>query len=285
MPKHILPHDNKNQPIVNNDNMVPEAFFNDIRLKKAESFTHKALGYESVCVVVHGSVDITVNGKKFSSIGKRKALFQGKPEAVYVPLNNEAEIVCLTDTAEVFIAGGLYEEELEPFSVLQEDVDKIQYGSDETKTHRKIFHVLGQKTKDKTGRLLVSELFTVGAGGWSGFPPHKHDEDVVDAEGKVIETHHPEVYHFRFNPEGGFAAQFLYVHEHDFGPVEHIKNGSTILLDKGYHPSVVAPGYEMYYFTILVGKTSKSLIQHFEDQNAYQLKTIPGIMDMVNKFK
>ena len=28
-----------------------------------------------------------------------------------------------------------------------------------------------------SGRLLVSELFTVGKGGWSGFPPHKHDTD------------------------------------------------------------------------------------------------------------
>jgi len=23
----------------------------------------------------------------------------------------------------------------------------------------------------------VNELYTVGAGGWSGFPPHKHDTD------------------------------------------------------------------------------------------------------------
>ncbi len=285
MPKHILPHDNQNQPIVNNHEIIPEAFFNDVKLKKGEKFTHKADGYETVCVVAFGTVDITVKGQTFSGIGKREALFAGKPESVYVPLNCEAEITCVSESAEVFIAGGVYEEELEPFAILQEDVDKVQYGSDETKTHRKIFHVLGQKTKDKTGRLLVSELFTVGAGGWSGFPPHKHDEDRVDADGNVLETHHPEVYHFRFNPEHGFAAQFLYVHEDDFGPVEHLKQGSTVLLDKGFHPVVAGPGYDMYYFTILVGKTSKSLIQYFEKKHAYQLETIPGIMDMVKKFK
>ncbi|MGL5721966.1 MAG: 5-deoxy-glucuronate isomerase [Brevinema sp.] len=285
MPKHILPYDNKNQPIVDQKTITPEVFFNIVRLAKGESFIHRAPGYETVCVVAHGSVSIEVKGQTFSPIGKRNALFEGKPEGVYVPLNAEAKITCLTDKTEVFIAGGVYEEELEPFAILQDGVDKVQYGSDDTKTHRKIFHVLGQKNKDKTGRLLVSELFTVGAGGWSGFPPHKHDEDRKDAEGKVIETHFPEAYHFRFNPENGFAAQFLYEKEDDFGPVAHVKNGSTILLDKGYHPSVVAPGYEMYYFTILVGKTSKSLVQFFEPAHAYQLKTIPGIMDMVNKFK
>ena len=285
MPKHILPYNNKNEAIVNNHPCTPEIYFNDVRLKKGETFIHHAPGYETVCVIVHGSVDIEVKGELFPSIGKRKSLFEGKPEGVYVPLSVEAKITCLTDTAEIFIGGGVYEKELEAFTILQDEVDKVQYGSDDTKTHRKIFHVLGQENKDKTGRLLVSELFTVGAGGWSGFPPHKHDEDRTDVNGTVIETYFPEAYHFRFNPDNGFAAQFLYVKEDDFGPVAHVKNGSTILLDKGYHPSVVAPGYEMYYFTILVGKTSKSLVQFFEKQHAYQLKTIPGIMDMVNKFK
>ena len=285
MPKHILPYENKNQPIINNNDMTPEIFFNVVRLKKGEEFTHQAPGYETVCVLASGTVNITVKDKEFTNIGKRKELFQGKPEGVYVPLNAVAKIICVSDTAEIFIAGGVYDVELEPFQILQDGVDKIQYGSDDTKTHRKIFHVLGQQNKEKTGRLLVSELFTVGAGGWSGFPPHKHDEDRNDTDGKIIETNFPEAYHFRFNPENGFAAQFLYVEEDDFGPVAHVKNRSTILLDKGYHPSVVAPGYEMYYFTILVGKTSKSLVQYFEPAHSYQLKTIPGIMDMVNKFK
>ncbi|MGL5956867.1 MAG: 5-deoxy-glucuronate isomerase [Brevinema sp.] len=285
MPEHILPYDNNNIPIVDNHSCTPDIFFNDVKLKKGEIFKHHTDVYETVCVVVHGTVDFTVKGQKFSDIGKRKSLFEGLPEGVYVPLNAETEIECLSETAEILIGGGIYEEELEPFAILQEDIDKVQYGSDDTKTHRKIYHILGQKNKDRAGRLLVSELFTVGAGGWSGFPPHKHDEDRKDKNGTVIETNFPEGYHFRFNPENGFGAQFLYATENDFGPVAHIKNGSTILIDKGYHPSVVAPGYEMYYFTILVGNTTDSLIQYFEEQHSYQLKTIPGIMDMVNKFK
>ena len=39
----------------------------------------------------------------------------------------------------------------------------------------------------------------------------------------------------------------------------HIINGSTVVIDKGYHPCVVAPGYEMYYFTILGGLSQRSL--------------------------
>jgi 5-deoxy-glucuronate isomerase len=47
----------------------------------------------------------------------------------------------------------------------------------------------------------------------------------------------------------------------------------------------VLPGYEMYYFTILGGLSQRSLVQYFQPTHAYQMETIPGIKDMVAKFK
>jgi len=41
----------------------------------------------------------------------------------------------------------------------------------------------------------------------------------------------------------------------------------------------------MYYFTILVGQSQRSLIQYFQKTHAYQLETIPGIKDMIAKYK
>ena len=69
------------------------------------------------------------------------------------------------------------------------------------------------------------------------------------------------------------------------GDAYHIMNRSTVLIDKGYHPCCVLPGYEMYYFTILGGQSQRSLKQYFQPTHADQLHTIPGIMDMVAKFK
>lgn len=56
-------------------------------------------------------------------------------------------------------------------------------------------------------------------------------------------------------------------------------------LDKGYHPCCVLPGYEMYCFTILGGRSRRSLKQSFQPTLAAQLHTIPGILNMVAKFK
>ncbi len=281
MPKHVTPFDNRNQAIVDlHDETTPLAYFNDVRLKRGETFSYQLEEYESVNVLATGTCTFEVDGSRFENVGQRTHLWDGKPDSVYAPVNGKVTMTCVSDEAEIFIAGGQCETRYEPFRVTPAEVDKVQYGSDETKTHRRILHVLGQKQRDRTGRLLVSELFTVGAGGWSGFPPHKHDEDRGSEE-----TAFEEVYHFRFNPDHGFGAQFAYPTPESYGPVYRIKNGSTVLLEGGYHPSVAAPGYEMYYFTILVGKTSHSLVQFFEPEHAYQVRTIPGIMDMVNKFK
>jgi 5-deoxy-glucuronate isomerase len=130
------------------------------------------------------------------------------------------------------------------------------------------------------GRLLVSELYTVGQGGWSGFPSHKHDTDRLP-----LETRHDETYNFRFRPAHGSGLQMLQREEDAPGDAYHVVNGSTVLIDRGYHPCCVLPGYEMYYFTILGGLSQRSLVQYFQPAHADQLHTIPGIMDMVAKFR
>jgi 5-deoxy-glucuronate isomerase len=281
MGKHIPGFDNKNEAIVNiNDETVPLVYFNQLLLKKNETHSYQLDNYETVVVMASGTCTITVDGEVFENMGTRKNVWDGNAAAVYASIGSKVEVRCDSETADVMVAGGRYEEKTAAFAINPEESDQIQYGSDDTKTHRKIKHILGQSNADKRGRLLVSELFTVGAGGWSGFPAHKHDIDRGSEE-----TRYEEVYQFRFNPSQGFGAQFLYEHEDDTGPVYHIKNGSVIAIDKGYHPCVAAPGYEMYYFTIIVGETSKSLKQHFDPHHEYQVHTIPGIKDMVNKFK
>jgi len=281
MGKHIPAFDNKNEAIINiNDETVPLVYFNQLLLKKNETHSYQLDNYETVVVMASGTCTITVDGEVFEKMGTRKNVWDGNAAAVYASIGSKVEVRCDSETADVMVAGGRYEEKTEAFAITPEESDQIQYGSDDTKTHRKIKHILGQENADKRGRLLVSELFTVGAGGWSGFPAHKHDTDRGNEE-----TRYEEVYQFRFNPGQGFGAQFLYEHEDDMGPCYHIKNGSVIAIDKGYHPCVAAPGYEMYYFTIIVGETSKSLKQHFDPHHEYQVHTIPGIKDMVSKFK
>ena len=284
---HIPPHDNHNRPIVDADDArVPLNYFNIVKLKRGGTFEYAVPGYETGVVPATGSIDIEVMGETFVAIGQRIGdVWGGEPEGVYAPTGVKVRMKCLTDTAEIFIAGAKFADVLTPFAVRAADIDKVQYGSDDTKTHRKIKHILGTKYKDRVGRLLVSELFTVGAGGWSGFPPHKHDTDRLPDE-----TRHDETYNFRFRPDHGFGMQLVQREDGQrgdskVGDAYHLLDRSTVVIDKGYHPCVAAPGYEMYYFTILGGLSQRPLVQYFQPSHAYQIETIPGIKDMIAKFK
>ena len=283
---HIPPHDNRNEPIVPaNGEHVPLNYFNIVKLRRGEQFEYAVPGYETCIVPATGTVDVTVEGAGLGPIGNRgENVWDGEPEGVYVPTGMQATLRCLSETAEVFVAGAKYEEVLEPFAVKGEEIDLVQYGSDDTKTHRKIKHILGQRQSGRVGRLLVSELFTVGAGGWSGFPPHRHSEDRRDGD-RLIETRHDETYNFRFRPRHGFGLHLLQQEGEPVGEAFHLIDGSTFCIPSGYHPCVAAPGYEMYYFTILGGLSQRPLVQYFQDAHAYQIETIPGIKDMVAKFK
>lgn len=279
---HIAPFDNQNRPIVDvDDARVPLNYFNIVKLERGQTFEYQVPGYETCIVPATGTVDVEVEGVAFSSLGNRGVdVWDGEPEGVYVPTGAKARMVCSSENAEIFVAGARFDGVLEPFDVRSHQLDFVQYGSDDTKTHRKIKHILGQKQADKVGRLLVSELFTVGQGGWSGFPSHKHDTDRLPDE-----TRHDETYNFRFRPNHGSGLQMLQRVDNEPGDAYHIVDGSTIVLDKGYHPCVALPGYEMYYFTILGGLSQRSLVQFFQPTHAYQVETIPGIKDMVAKFK
>ncbi len=279
---HIAPHDNQNKPIVDIDNpTVPLNYFNIVKLKKGEAFHYQVPGYETCIVPATGTVTVEVEGITFDKLGNRgEDVWDGEPEGVYIPVGAKVTIICTSDETETFIAGARYDEVLKPFDVRVDGIDLVQYGSDDTKTHRKIKHILGQKQHGKVGRLLVSELFTVGQGGWSGFPAHKHDTDRLPHE-----TRHDETYNFRFRPKHGSGVQILQREEGVPGEAYQLMDGSTFMIDKGYHPCAVMPGYEMYYFTILGGLSQRSLVQYFQPTHAYQVETIPGIKDMVAKFK
>jgi len=63
------------------------------------------------------------------------------------------------------------------------------------------------------------------------------------------------------------------------------RDGDTFAFSAGYHPTVTSPCHESYVFTILVGKTQRSLIQNFEPVHRQLMDRIRGIAAMRAKFK
>jgi 5-deoxy-glucuronate isomerase len=258
------------------------SYFELVRLAAGESRTLSVSGCEMLVVVLSGRATITVGADVFKDIGRRANIWDGPADSVYCGTGKPATITALRDGTEVAVAGGICAAAYAPFRITPEEVTMVEVGSAATHSRRRIFHILGQNANGRAGNLLVSELYADG-GCWSGYPSHKHD-----TERPPEETNFEEIYHYRFNPETGFGAQFLYdeqVPGVEEPKVAMTRSGDTFIVDKGYHPTVASPGHDGYIFTILVGLHQRSLIQSFEPQHRHLMDKIPGIQAMRDKFK
>lgn len=260
------------------DGLMSSTYFNIIRLRKEEQFSFQLPEYETVMVVLQNKATILVDETEYQNVGTRKNVWEGKADSVYAGAGASVNIKAVSEICEIAIVGGRTSQKYPSFRIYPQDVEMVEVGSSQTKSHRKIFHILGQNGAGCAGNLLVSELYCE-EGCWSGYPPHKHD-----TENPPIETAFEETYHYRFNPENGFGGQFLY-DDNGNTHVAMTHNGDTFAFAGGYHPTVTSPGHSEYILTILVGKHQRSLIQNFKEQYRHLMATIPGIDNMRKKFK
>jgi 5-deoxy-glucuronate isomerase len=178
------------------------------------------------------------------ALGNRRALERLRRHALYLPRDTDYALSALGDV-EVAVAGALADERLEPRLVTPDEVEIEVRGSGNAT--RQINHIV--KPDFPAQRLLVVEVFTP-AGNWSSYPPHKHDEDHPPGE-VVLE----EVYYYRAQtePPGAFAVQRLYSPQYGTDITETVRDGDLMLVPHGYHTTVAAHGYDLYYLNGLAG--------------------------------
>ena len=270
--------DNGNQPISDpGKGLLRYTYFNVLSLAAGENYAARLDGIESLYVPFTGTCDIEVGGLTFAGVGQRPDIWSGKADSVYAGSGAEVLVRARTD-CEIAVAGGICAKAYAPFRVTPDEVEVVEVGSLETHSRRRIFHLLGQNAQGRAGNLLVSELLA-DAGCWSGYPPHKHDEDTSGSE-----TNHEEIYHYRYRPDNGFGVQLSFQRDGS-SKAFMTKSGDTFLLDRGYHPTATSPGHEAFVFTILVGATQRGLVQNFKEEYRYMMAKFPGVSAMVDKFK
>jgi 5-deoxy-glucuronate isomerase len=98
-------------------------------------------------------------------------------------------------------------------------------------------------------RRLIAGQTTHAGGGWSSYPPHRHD-------GSGDEPYFEEIYHYRFDPPSGFGFQGLYSGD-GLNEAQLIRDGDTLTISRGYHPVCAAPGYRFTYFWALCGPAER----------------------------
>jgi 5-deoxy-glucuronate isomerase len=226
--------------------------FARLNLVKGKKYSSKAEGREYVLDIFSGTATVSVttaDGQThvFSNVGTRADVFSGPPVMVYLPANSSFEIKAESDSFDAGIFSAPSAATAAPALLDGAAVVAKEVGRDNWQ--RTVYSALAENVPAE--RLLAGETLNP-PGNWSSFPPHKHDRSNPPQEA-VLE----EVYFFRTKPAQGFGLMWTYTAADDpdgFSTAFVVEDGDTVLLPKGYHPVVAAPGYQLHYTWVLAGE-------------------------------
>ncbi len=225
--------------------------FAKITLAPGEEYSGNTGEREAVLVILNGTASVSACGVDFGLIGERPNVFAGKPHSVYMPPNCPYKIAVPSDGGrfEAALPMAQAEDGSAPFVITPDDVRTGKWGiSNFSRNYRQIL-VKGQQSGRLVSRLIVGETLTP-SGNWSTYPPHRHEFDNLPHEAFM-----EEMYYFRVSPNDGWGLAKYYTDDGSIDEAYTVKDDTILMMPKGYHTVVSAPGYTTYYLWFLAGNT------------------------------
>ena len=219
--------------------------FQYLILPDGETFQGQAGDREILAVILGGRGTFSVNDSVFKNLGGRPNVFNGKPHSVYIPCGAGYSIAA-TGRLEIGLVSAPSDLKAEPYIIGPEKVATGIWGAANfSRSYHQILTLVSQPELPAR-RLIVGETYTP-SGNWSTFPPHKHEKDDLPRE-----AYHEELYFFKVSPADGFGLTRYYNAEIDTGYV--VRDNTVLMVPKGFHTVVSAPGYTTYYLWALAGE-------------------------------
>lgn len=218
------------------------------QMKQGKMWHFETHDNELALVVLGGICEITSNMGKWMDVGRRSNVFTGMPYTLYLPPDTRFTVEAKSKQLDIAY-GWCVAKETHPARLVKpaEVQIEIRGGGNVTRQINKII-----PPGFPSSRLVVVEVYTP-SGNWSSYPPHKHDEHIVDTDGTVLEADLEEVYFYKIDRPEGFAYQRIYTPDRKIDEVLMARDSHLVLSPQGYHPVVAAPGYNCYYLNMLAG--------------------------------
>lgn len=220
--------------------------FRAVRLASGQRDDFNTARTEVCLTVLTGRVTVQVGGERFEGLGGRRSVFDDTaPHALYITTDQSVSVTALGDAEVAYSsapAQGLYATRLIDPSTMKRSV------RGQGANTRYVCDILPE-TEPAEG-LLVVEVVTP-AGHSSSYPPHKHD---TAGEGETVLE---ETYYHRLDPAQGFAFQRVYTDDRSLDEAMAVEDHDTVMVPRGYHPTVAPFGYRLYYLNTMAGPQRK----------------------------
>ena len=178
-------------------------------------------GHETGFIVLGGNATIVAGGKTFEMV-RYDALYTPRDGAVEVRAGNGG-----CDIAEISApVDHTYPLQFVPFADVQKDPG-LHFKAGGAAAERTLNVLFGKNIQ--AGRIMAGVTFSA-PGNWTSWPPHEH---AALAE---------EAYLYIDMPAPSFGLQMVYTDKTTPELAVVVREGDVVLMPKGYHPNVAAPG-------------------------------------------
>jgi 5-deoxy-glucuronate isomerase len=176
---------------------------------------------ETAFIALRGSAAVHVDGEPFAI---------GRYDALYAPRDSQVEIKAGADGCDLAeIASPVSKRhpvQFVAFSDVREDPG-LHFDAGGPTAKRDLNVLIGKNVT--AGRIMAGVTFSQ-PGNWTSWPPHEH--------AAMLE----EAYLYIDMPAPGFGIQLVYTNPHEPEVATIVREGDVVLMPKGYHPNVAAPG-------------------------------------------
>jgi 5-deoxy-glucuronate isomerase len=191
---------------------------------------------ETALVCLRGNADVATGGTRVTL---------GRYDAIYVPRDGRVEVTAGAggaDLAEIAAAvTGRHQVQVVRFADIQKDPTlHVDAGGPTAK--RDLNVLIGKNVQ--AGRIMAGVTFSQ-PGNWTSWPPHEH--------AAMLE----EAYLYIDMPAPAFGIQLVYTDTREPEVATIVREGDIVLMPKGYHPNVAAPGSAINFLWMMAAHTEE----------------------------
>ncbi len=189
--------------------------------------------HETGLVCLNGAAKISTADQTFNL---------NRYDSVYVPRDSQVEVSTEMgcDLAELSAeVENQYPLQFVSFEEIRKN-PALHFTAGKPPTERDLNILLGKNIE--AGRIMAGVTFS-SDGNWTSFPPHEHAE--------LLE----EAYLYIDMPAPQWGIQMVYTNPQDPELIEVVREGDVIVMPRGYHPNVAAPGGSINFLWMMAANT------------------------------
>lgn len=231
---YFIPQTDKNKGrniAVSPDNSASRHLhYGRIILDAGEALNFENKTHETGLICLKGAAQVSVNGEDFEV---------AQYDALYVPRDSNIKIDASEsgcDFAEVSAeVENKYPLKFVKFSEVRAN-PSLHFIAGQPPTERDLNILIGKNVE--AGRIMAGVTFS-SDGNWTSFPPHEHQQMLEEA------------YLYIDMPVPQWGIQMVYTDLNKPELVQVVREGDVVIMPKGYHPNVAAPGGQINFLWMM----------------------------------